>query len=524
MTEGPGYEPKAEKLRSEKIALEQAKKSVIEEEEENTLLQRNSAKDLSDDSKSRLQKQMEGIKERRSEIDKSLTSVTEKLRKAAVDVKKYQIHLKQLQTCRPRVIEAAEHLTIRQCLVYRDFVNQHNVQGRKINNFVLVVLYRETEGGELLTFNLSNIIEFDKKGSCDAYFVADVFTFHLKSIANGGSGLFERFDTIIISGDHGPHFSSAETVYNESTFFPLYKKKIRVLSLCSYHAFNRCDAAGAAVKSLAYQKAKENLALISAEDYAYAVREDGQGNAWSYAFDTINRSSNVFDGNGITDFIPIVDGQKLKLSDMCELEYCFKDENGQDTYQEGIVLARPIIGEPVSNSPRLECYVLNVNKESKVRGFCQKCSNQNQRPMYHVDSNCSSRGHISGGLFESLNLNAVPDPCRLVGIQFTKARKAVEKSSLGKFPCRFENCTFKFYDYAHLANKHMLGNEHRHEPEDKKKSKLYSKEEAEKINPKMQKVKKSSVKATKDSEIKVFDYYFLYVAISTLTNPSFKIT
>ena len=319
MTEGPGYEPKAEKLRSEKIALEQAKKSVIEEEEENTLLQRNSAKDLSDDSKSRLQKQMEGIKERRSEIDKSLTSVTEKLRKAAVDVKKYQIHLKQLQTCRPRVIEAAEHLTIRQCLVYRDFVNQHNVQGRKINNFVLVVLYRETEGGELLTFNLSNIIEFDKKGSCDAYFVADVFTFHLKSIANGGSGLFERFDTIIISGDHGPHFSSAETVYNESTFFPLYKKKIRVLSLCSYHAFNRCDAAGAAVKSLAYQKAKENLALISAEDYAYAVREDGQGNAWSYAFDTINRSSNVFDGNGITDFIPIVDGQKLKLSDMCEL-------------------------------------------------------------------------------------------------------------------------------------------------------------------------------------------------------------
>ena len=120
MTEGPGYEPKAEKLRSEKIALEQAKKSVIEEEEENTLLQRNSAKDLSDDSKSRLQKQMEGIKERRSEIDKSLTSVTEKLRKAAVDVKKYQIHLKQLQTCRPRVIEAAEHLTIRQCLVYRD--------------------------------------------------------------------------------------------------------------------------------------------------------------------------------------------------------------------------------------------------------------------------------------------------------------------------------------------------------------------------------------------------------------------
>ena len=70
----------------------------------------------------------------------------------------------------------------------------------------------------------------------------------------------------------------------------------------------------------------------------------------------------------------------------------------------------------------------------------------------------------------------------------------------------------------------MLGNEHRHEPEDKKKSKLYSKEEAEKINPKMQKVKKSSVKATKDSEIKVFHYYFLYVAISTLTNPSFKIT
>ena len=495
--DGPGFVLEQDRLSREKLDLEQAKNLMVEEEKKIILQQRNYRlqepqscySDEQNDFIKLFQKQLEEILDRQNEINKKLKRVVDMSRKVMLNKKKYATHLKQLETCRTRVIQAAAELQVGECLVYRDFVNQHNEKGRKINNFVLVVLYREVSGGDLVPINISNIIEFDKDGSCDAYFVADVFTFHLKSKEQGGTGLFERFHKIIISGDHGPHFSSAETIYHESTFYAKYKKQIQVLSLCSYHAFNRCDAAGAAVKLLAYQKAKENLALISARDYVFAVREDGQRNAWSYAFDTINRSSNVFDGHGTTDFMPIIDGQKLKLSEMCQLEYCFRDEFGKEAYQEGIVLARPIIGESVVISPKQEFYVLDVSKDSKVRGFCQTCSNQNQRPIYHSDAKCTNlsfaqygSGNGGPGLFATMNLNAIPQDRRLLGIQLTKAQKAAEKLTRGKFPCRFENCSFQFYDHAWQANKHMSGKEHRYEAEETRKKMLYSKDEAEKLN------------------------------------------
>ena len=65
------------------------------------------------------------------------------------------------------------------------------------------------------------------------------------------AGFFAPFHTLYVSGDHGPHFHSAKTMYNESSFFAKYGKKMVNMFLCSYHAYNRCDSAGVESKRIA---------------------------------------------------------------------------------------------------------------------------------------------------------------------------------------------------------------------------------------------------------------------------------
>jgi len=495
--------------------------------------------------------QLAVLKSEMNSVRAALTRKVAELRKEQSKQSKYELHLGQLKTARAKVFDVQNNLKPGECLVFRDFVNQHNELGKKVNNLVLVILYREVENGELLVYNISNICEFANGGSCDAYFVADVFDFHLR---RDGSGLFKQFHTISISGDHGPHFSSGETVYNESTFFKKFEKKVQVFFLCSYHAFNRCDAAGAAVKTLAGQLEKEDHALLTSSDYTFAVRDSGQQNAWSYEFREINRSKSVFDGNGKTksnqikvaslsysdishvrttidlDSVsdshsrqPLSHGQectpplskiepisqsisaspvtmtlqptpqqaiadlskfpdlKMKLAEMCELQYCFKSESGVVTYQEGIVLVRPISSRPMKREQ--EFAVVNLSKLAKDQGFCKVHSDINQRPMYHdKGSPCDiKRIEKADGLFSHMNLDAIPIPGRLCGLQMTKAQKRAQGRPNGIFPCRFDGCSFNFYNVASQSNSHMQGRHHQNETEANRQTALYNAIEIDQI-------------------------------------------
>jgi hypothetical protein len=182
----------------------------------------------------------------------------------------YHDHLKQYQVCRNYVDRVRDTLKENECLVFRDFVNQHNVRGEKVNNLVLVVFYRDSTGVITKT-KINNFCKDPDSHSCDAYYVQDVFDFHLRKDGDKAhrSDLFSKFSKIYISGDHGPHFSSVQTIFNESRMKFRYDKEIEVISLCSYHAYNVCDAAGAESKVLARARAKEGLGLISAEDYEH---------------------------------------------------------------------------------------------------------------------------------------------------------------------------------------------------------------------------------------------------------------
>jgi hypothetical protein len=144
--------------------------------------------------------------------------------------------------------------------------------------------------------------------------VADVFAFHLAEQGAHGSGLFARFDTIFVSGDHGPHFSSIFTMFNESTMMKRYGKRFHIISLCSYHCYNSCDAAGAETKTLARDLSKAGTEVLEAHDYTLAVRESSYENSWAYTFDKINKDLTFWPEN-----LKCLKGLDLRL--MCEIVY-----------------------------------------------------------------------------------------------------------------------------------------------------------------------------------------------------------
>ena len=137
------------------------------------------------------------------------------VRKMKDKCKRYERHLKQYATCRPLVKELEAKLAVGEALVYRDFVAQYMCDGKKINNLVLVVLWRETTGGRLNVFKLNHFCSAAGELAHDLYYVADVFAWYFTDTGNN-SNLFRQrgIQRLFIVGDHGSHFSSKATVYN----------------------------------------------------------------------------------------------------------------------------------------------------------------------------------------------------------------------------------------------------------------------------------------------------------------------
>jgi hypothetical protein len=186
----------------------------------------------------------QSAREQSEKHEKKKTELTKEIARLTQKTNRYKLHLQQFEKCRDYVNGIIDQLKADECLIYRDFVNLHNVRGKKINNLVFVLI--ERHNGVIMRSKISNFCSDPESQSCDRDFVADVFEFHLAPKGEHGSGLFERFTKIYVSGDHGPHFASIDTIYNESRMKRRFDKDFHIVSLCSYHCYNACDAAGAA--------------------------------------------------------------------------------------------------------------------------------------------------------------------------------------------------------------------------------------------------------------------------------------
>ena len=178
-------------------------------------------------------------------------ALLKKKRDLDADIAVYKLHLAQYEVQRRHIAKTIEGLKVGECVIFRDFVNMYsdaNDQGtNQVKNLQLVLL--ETQ-------------------SCNSHYVADVFEYLLHHPDEHHWGFLRKFHKIFICGDHGPHFSSKETMYNESTFQEKYGIEVETVFLCSYHAFNRCDAAGVELKRLIVSAAKQRLSYVTSVDFA----------------------------------------------------------------------------------------------------------------------------------------------------------------------------------------------------------------------------------------------------------------
>ena len=335
----------------------------------------------------------------------------------------FRLHEDQFKNCRPYVTQIQKDLKDGECVVYRDFVNQYGDGGGKVANLVLVRIAKVN--GVRTVVKTSHICNDPNSRSTDSYFVADVFGYHM---AHADPGLFADFHTIYLVGDHGPHFSSNDTIRNEATFYKKYKKTLHLIFLCSYHAYNRCDAAGAQLMRVLEANIKKDKRDRTAKELAKLMNSANFKDHIAVPFEFICRNKKTFPP----------DTKKLpNIKKICEVKFCFDDENGNIAREDDIVLFRDVPGQGLFT-------VWDMNAKSNIK-LCDICSNHYQRPIRHTQNQCTMVHK------ELLDARGYRDSSRATGLQINKKTKG----KIGHaFPCKLEGCGLSYQKYTG-ANAHM---------------------------------------------------------------------
>jgi hypothetical protein len=166
--------------------------------------------------------------------DPRLPALNKQLRDVTALVNRYLRHLKQYAAQRDCINEIERKLPPRHAVVYRDFVNMYMPESdgttNQLKNLQLVILWREKDGEPLRSKKVSNLCLDFATQSCDAYYLADVLDFHCRPKDEDHTGYLaaDKFDKIYLVGDHGPHFSAIQTMFNESTFQKTYGLEVEV--------------------------------------------------------------------------------------------------------------------------------------------------------------------------------------------------------------------------------------------------------------------------------------------------------
>lgn len=170
-------------------------------------------------------------------------------------VDKYEVQRKELQLLEKNLLSKDPGVV----LVYEDFGSRYQADGTKMSNLILTLVYYNKKKNKLVikyhdTFSRGSLpptkINDPKiRGKQDKYLYRQVWLHKLDE------GVFDRFHTIIKSGDNGGSLKNYETVWFAGMIWE--KKHIRVMwhTLCPHHAFNRCDPHGG----------RTNQVMISAE-------------------------------------------------------------------------------------------------------------------------------------------------------------------------------------------------------------------------------------------------------------------
>ena len=199
---------------------------------------------------------------------------------------------------------------------------------------------------------------------------------YLRNKESGDFGLLARASKLYIVGDHGPHFSAKRTAWAESTWRARFDIEVEPVFLCSYHAYNPCDGAGAECTRLWRKQAKTRRGGYTDIQLRGMINDsESNQNLAALAFPVIARGTDIFPSSKrITD-------APCGLRKKCHLLYGFTNEHGVKEFQEGIVLCKL-----VSTDDKWTVLDLLVRDTAKGEApLCQDCSDYYQRPVFGLD-------------------------------------------------------------------------------------------------------------------------------------------
>ena len=398
-----------------------------------------------------LKKEIEDLHIANRTVPPELAQRAQKLRKS---LRIYRVHLTQLATARAEAQKAEDELPVGSCMVIRDFVNHHDHSGKHVKCLHWVLMWRDKEGDPLHRLKLRHYCSDKNSMSTDSYYQADVTAFHLDESSQHCPMLFKDFNIIIFVGDHGPHFASHDTMYNESTLSRRYGKEIKIMFLASYHAYSRADGSGAEDSSALRRDLRAGMPRFGATAMKNMTNDSNDRASWAYEFPAINRNLNVFPPN--KHFTAKNRAKWIKK--WCEVQYNHPDNNEK---YDGIVQYRLVSGIGV-----WQWTDLVAAKRADDATMCDRCSTVAQSVVYHLQADCPSPSYIHN-LPEYVDLQ--PDPARISGPQMGKKKNGeAGKAGAVKYPCKYTACAHhtnkrKAFRTAITANRHMRIH---HEPTD----------------------------------------------------------
>ena len=369
--------------------------------------------------------------------------LTQRIKKLRVDLRVYRLHVLQLAKSRAAVKKAEENLQPGEAMVIRDFVNHHDHGGAHVKCLHWVLMWRNEIGAPLRILKLRHYCSDKASLSTDSYYQADVCDFHLDESNPHCPMLFAPFHTFFLVGDHGPHFASHATMYNESTLFRRFGKKILVLFFTSYHAYSRADGSGAEDSRDLRRDAVAGLPRFGAKAMVEMTNESTRPNSWAYLFRAINRNRSVFPPDKDFDH-----SKRAKwIKKWTEVKYAHPDNTGA---YDGILQYRLVTGEGPWQWTDL---VMATRTDATT--LCDSCSTKSDKAVFHTRKACPAPRYIHDlPAYRDL----VPDPDRIEGEQAKGKNKGPKKKGV-TYRCKYTTCEHnaaRFFRKYYTANRHML--------------------------------------------------------------------
>jgi hypothetical protein len=303
--------------------------------------------------------------------------LVQKLRKARKQADAFTLHTQQLEHGRAETKRIENALKPGECLVIRDFVNHHDHSGSHVKCLHWVVMWRDEIDGPIKILKLRHYCSDKESMMTDSFYTADVMDFHFDKASKFNPGIFDKFTRVYFVGDHGPHFASCGTMFNESKSFYKYGKEIVLKFYTSYHAFGRADAAGAQDSIMLRQDKRNNFPRHGAEAMTAMTNSSNDVASWAYNFKNINRDENLFP-KGVE-----AKGKHLKKWSEVSFEY-----EGREESTVGVCKYRLVSGQ----GDWIWCDLApGLREEGKE--VCESCSTKKDTLVCHKVGECPEPTH-----------------------------------------------------------------------------------------------------------------------------------